>query len=128
MMPIYCYKTDDGAVHQVQMTADRMVRRQRKDGTITLEDGRTATRDMTAEWGGRRKIAGWPMECNASGVQPEDIPEAQAELAGAGVHCDFNKETGDPVYTSRAHRSACLRAIGMYDRNAGYGDPEPLNK
>tara|TARA_Y100000310_G_scaffold147940_1_gene147223 strand:- start:12450 stop:12833 length:384 start_codon:yes stop_codon:yes gene_type:complete len=127
-MPIYCYKTHDGEGHQIQMTADHMVRRQREDGTITLEDGRTATRDMTAEWGGRSKIGGWPMECNASGVQPEDIPEAQAELAEAGVHCDFNKKTGDPVYTSRAHRKECLRAIGMYDRNAGYGDPEPINK
>jgi hypothetical protein len=126
-MPTYCYRTEDGWVHQIFMTAKGMARRERKDGSITLDDGRKAKRDMRFEWGGRSKIQGWPMECNASGVLPEQIKETQAEMSEAGAYCDFNPVTGCAIYTDRAHRNECLRARQFYDRSAGYSDPEPVN-
>lgn len=82
-------------------------------------------RDFQAEWGGRRNVlcSNWPMECEASGVLPSQIPEAAAKFRAAGVEVEFNPNTGAAIYTSRAHRAKALKAIGMYDRNAGYSDP-----
>jgi hypothetical protein len=127
-MPTYCYVTDDGRHHQVFMTASEMASRESKDGSIKLDDGRIAKRDFSTEWGGRRKCETWPKECDASGVLPEQIKEAQADFASAGLHCDFNAETGAAVYTSAEHRRECLRHVGLFDRDAGYSDPTPQHR
>ena len=60
-----------------------------------------------------------------AGVDPSQIPAAMAHDAQMGVPTEYTK-TGEPILTSAAHRKRYCRANGLYDRNAGYQDPEPV--
>jgi len=132
-MPIYCYTTDDGEPVEVTMTAKAMARRQKGD-RITLDDGRTATRDYAAEWGGARRkhIGEWekPVISLASGVDPRQIPQFKAsakqyrDITGIDVHPEFTPD-GRAVYRSREHMNKCLEWRGMHNQDAGYGDRLP---
>ena len=74
----------------------------------------------------RRNVnGGWPFASMAAAIDPEDIPVEQALLRQHGVLTEYTR-TGEPIFRDRAHRKAHLRAVGMYDRDAGYGDPEPI--
>lgn len=119
-MPMYQFVTEDGYTHTIFMTMgayDKKV----KNGNLKLEDGRIGTQRVSLG----RKNTGWPMESDAAGVDPTQIPEAGAELAAAGVSADFNPNTGAMIFESRGHRAQCLKAIGMHDRDAGFSDPTP---
>lgn len=69
----------------------------------------------------------WPIICDAMAVNPEDIKRAKAIAKRAGVHTEYTA-TGEPILTSQKHRRDHARAMGFYDRNAGYGDPAPQNR
>lgn len=129
-MPIYCFRVKEtGEPVNVTMSWSEYCKKVKHGDTLKLDDGRMAIRDFNSEWNNRKgKIAGWPMESDAAGVDPSQIGEAQQELAAKGVHADFNRNTGAIVFESRGHRNKCLRALGMHDRSAGYSDPEPLNR
>ncbi len=66
--------------------------------------------------------AKWPIESDAAGVHPDQVPEAIAHAASKGVPTEFNPRTGNPIFRSRKHRNEFLKAHGMRDRDAGYGD------
>jgi len=123
-MPVYCYRrSDNGEIEEVFMTSAEMLRRQRRDGSITLDDGTKAIRDMGAEHGGFQDTPGtWPQRSDAMGVAVEQIPQARAKSIRDGVPTDFTPD-GRAILTSRAHRKRYGESIGMYDRNGGYGDP-----
>ena len=74
--------------------------------------------------GVRKSIARWPIVSDAMGVSEEQIPEAQAILKQHGVHTDYTPD-GRPVLRDRAHRKAHMKALGFYDRSAGFGDQAP---
>ena len=112
-MPTYCYLTDDGTI------VDRfMGMHEPHPETITLEDGRIASRCMAAE---RKALQtetnpGWPMEpCVSSGVQPWQAQELRDHLKRKGVPTEVTPQ-GDPIYRSKAHRDAALKARGIHDR------------
>lgn len=69
----------------------------------------------------------WPMLSDAAGVHPDQIPDAQREAKDLGVPISFHPD-GRAVFTSARHRKEYCEAIGLYDRNAGYGDPVPTAK
>lgn len=69
----------------------------------------------------------WPIKSEAMGVDPEDISTAKAIAASHGVKTDYTPD-GRPILTGPAHRRNHARAMGFYDRNAGYGDPAPINR
>lgn len=71
---------------------------------------------------GTRSTSGWPIESDAAGVHPDQVPEAMAHAASKGVPTEFNTKTGNPIFRSRKHRNAFLKAHDMRDRDAGYGD------
>jgi len=60
---------------------------------------------------------------DALGVAPEQIVEAQAELARQGVSCEFDARTGAAIMTSQEHYRRVCRAIGLYSGRDGYGVP-----
>lgn len=63
---------------------------------------------------------------DALGVAPEQIPEAAAELRRAGVRdVEFHPETGQYKVRGRQHRNQTCKALGFYDKDAGYGDVAP---
>lgn len=60
---------------------------------------------------------------DAAGVHPDQIAETTTMLYNrTGKRYDFNKE-GQIHFESRQHRAAALKAMGLVDLDAGYGDP-----
>lgn len=66
--------------------------------------------------------AAWPMESEAAAVHPRQAREAYEHSVRSGVPTEFNPRTGAAIFRDRTHRRNYLRAYGMHDRDAGYGD------
>ncbi len=115
-MPTYLYRTEDDVVHAHVCPVGKAPE------TLTV-DGVVAKRSIVDEHSGHHDTnANYPMKCEASGVFPSQIAEAQNILKVQGTSAEYTPD-GRPIYTSAIHRKACLRAMGLYDRNGGYGDP-----
>lgn len=123
-MPVYEFKTDDGDVVELFMPFAEYDRRV-KDGAIKLDDGRTAN----SFWNPKSLISTvpscYPMVSEAAGVHPAQIKEQQAALRSAGVRTTHYTKDGNPIFEDKSHRREALTAMGMYDRNGGYSDPQP---
>lgn len=114
----FCYELPDG----------RIVRREARIGheprTIRV-GGKVGLRDFQAEarLSGRRS---GDKQCRTSvdlGVHPKQIPAIQNLLERRGVTAtQFDKGTGDCYIQNRKHRNDILKARGMRDQDAGYGD------
>jgi len=119
-MPAYCFKCECGQ----RTEAFRSVAN-RNRAPKCRACRKTMARDLRSEHGGFRNTPGnWPMESDAAGVDVSQVDEAARKMAAAGVPTEFNRDTGAAIFTSRSHRKAACRAMGLYDRNAGYSDPE----
>ena len=100
---------------------------------ILLDDGGKAwysaekSRKLSHRCFFRDTPGNWPMESYAAGIAPEEIPEFSKFDKEHGVPTHYS-EDGDPIFTDKAHRKKYLRAHEMYDRNAGYSDPTPVNR
>ena len=79
--------------------------------------------EVGASTQGTNGIARWPIHSDAMGVHPSQIPAAQQALRAAGVHTDYDRE-GRPILTDASHRKRHAEALGFYDRNGGYRDPQ----
>jgi len=67
----------------------------------------------------------YPMECDAAGVHPSQIREHQEKIKEiAGVATQYTPD-GRAIFRDAAHRKRHCEAIGLYDRNGGYSDPQP---
>lgn len=66
----------------------------------------------------------YPMESTALGVNPSQRKEAYDHSVQIGVPTEFN-EKGNPVWKSRSHRKKYCEKIEFFDRDGGYGDPQP---
>ena len=85
----------------------------------------TAARDYLAEQGGVRDTPGnWPMESEALGVHPSQIADATEHARSIGIPTEFTPD-GLAILRDREHRRRYCEAVGVFDRNAGYGDPTP---
>lgn len=85
--------------------------------------GAKMERDFTAERPGGHNPACWPMWSDAGGCHPDQIKEYRGALNQAGVDADFRSSDGAIKWESSAHRKRCCEALGLHDRNGGYGDP-----
>lgn len=124
-MATYCFRTvaEDKPVELVLPMGGHQ-KLARADGTYELPDGVRAYRDFEAELGGKRSgEGGWPMWSDAMGVDPSQIPEMSKALKQAtGRTPEFNPVTGELKCESRGQRRAYMRAMGLHDRQGGYGD------
>lgn len=124
-MPMYLYRTSDEELHEVVMTIKEMLAKQRKDGTIRLDDGRRATRDIGAEQAGMdHHCALWPRESTAVGVSPKQVKKAYEDSVERGVPTEF-AANGDAIFRDKHHERRYCEAIGFHQRNAGYSDAVP---
>jgi hypothetical protein len=73
----------------------------------------------------RRKVALWPRELDACGVNPDQVQAAEAEAAKRGVPTEYNKTTGNPIFRDQNHEKKFCKSFGYYNLNAGYGDAAP---
>ena len=90
-------------------------------GHLFRIEGRVVARDLRADMVGVPPTSGWPFESLAAGVAPQQVAEQRAELRRHGVDADHSR-SGNPIFRDRAHRKKCLTALGMHDKDAGYGD------
>ena len=112
-MPTYIYKnTKTNQITSLFMSISEMEEKQQ--GDVIVLDGEEYTRDYQSEMSGMQgSCASWPMKSDAAGCHPSQAKE---------VPTDFCSETGQAIFTSRQHRAKYLKAMGMHDRNGGYGD------
>ena len=68
--------------------------------------------------------SGWPMECDATGVNPDQIADAMAADAKNGIHVEYNKQTGAAKYEDASQRKKHCESLRIADRNGGYSDPQ----
>jgi len=114
-MPKYCYTTESGVTVEQNHSMSSVPKRVR----VGDEWG---YRDFAAEHGNHATGSGnWPMKSWAAGCNPNQVGEFTKASAERGVPTEFTKD-GKAVFTSRGHRKKYLKAFGMHDRNAGYGD------
>jgi hypothetical protein len=75
----------------------------------------------------RRKNSTYPFASDAAGCHPDQVPEFQDLLKKkTGRHYDYTSDGRIVFESARARKLAC-EALHYYDKNAGYGDPQPQN-
>ena len=85
-------------------------------------DNVTWERDIVSEHGGFKRTSGWPLKSDAAGVHPTDAMNAMKGATKIGIPTEFDTKTGQAVFRDRTHRKAYMKAMGLHDRNGGYGD------
>lgn len=131
-MPVYEFIAEFGEVVEVFMSFADHDRRVKND-TIRLDDGRTAKK----VWSGgasqsHRSVAttpgNYPMVSANAGVHPAQIKEHQAHLKSMGCgHVEHTKD-GDVVFQDKGQRKRVCEALGLFDRRAGFSDPQPKHR
>jgi hypothetical protein len=115
-MPYYCF-TDDQ-----DNTISRFYRMGKAPKQVKL-GGVVFKRNIRAEHAGTKHTPGnWPLKSDAAGVHPNQIKEAHAHSVKIGIPTQFTPD-GRAIFTGRKHRKDYCRAIGLHDRNGGFGDP-----
>lgn len=123
-MPVYSYRKNNGELIELQMSIDEKSFRE-QNGVIELEDGETAMRDILSDHKGVKHCPGnWPMHSYAMGVGVDQVDEAQDHSRMIGIPTEFDRQTGDAIFTSAAHRKRYCEASGFVDKNAGFCDPQ----
>lgn len=125
-MAAYEFKTEDGEVVEVFMTYAEFDDRV-KDGRISLDDGRIAT----THFGGsciKTYPSCYPMESDAAGVHPAQARDQVEHLRKMGCGFVEHSKNGNPIFQDKAQRKKVCEALGLYDRRAGFGDPQPKHR
>ena len=91
--------------------------------SITV-DGASLVYDVCLNFPGGVSPAGYPFDCYALGVHPDQRESAMRKCAEAGVPTEYN-ESGDPVIRNPGHYRAFKKQQGFFDKDAGYGDVCP---
>jgi hypothetical protein len=120
-MPTYCYKAADGEKVELVMTIQEML--SGRDKSVEL-NGKTYERDLQSELLPKPVQDPWRkgLESVGAAVHPDQIPETREFLRKRGIQDTQFSKDGAPVFTSRGHRKAVLRAMGLKDQSGGYGD------
>lgn len=111
-MPRYCYRSKDRNSRLIERVFSSI------EIPESFKEGRTTyVRSRKDEWA---KIyvpptSGWPMECVASGVAPEQAQELRDHFRKCGVPTEVTAD-GNPVYRNAAHRKKALKCRGFHDR------------
>lgn len=109
-MPMYCYSNGDDVIQRWFPMSHHPKSIRHK--------GKTYVRDLSAERPFVAPHAGWPIECVASGVNPDQAGELRDYLAKKGVPTEVSAD-GNPIYRDARHRRKALKARGMHD-NASF--------
>ncbi len=123
-MPTYRYRhRESGKTLVHTWTIAKMLKEENDNDGITV-DGEFYFRDYAAESNPKARAAGsaWPIKSDAAGVHPSQVGSFQEQTSKMGVPTEFDKSTGQAIFRSRGHRAKYLKAMGIHDRNGGYGD------
>lgn len=126
-MPTYEFVKPDGEVVEVFMSFAEHDRRVKND-VIKLDDGTKARK----VWAGKTAIStvpsNYPMVCTSAGVHPGQVKEHMEHLRKMGCGQVNHTKDGDIVFESKGQRKKVLEALGMFDRNGGFSDPQPKHR
>lgn len=61
--------------------------------------------------------SGWPIECYASGVCPDQADELRKFYRKHGVPTEVSSD-GNPIYRNAAHRRKALKVRGLHDNSS----------
>jgi len=110
-MPQYCYRSKTNKVIEktfsIKDSIPRMVTVDRTDYHRSFQDENAST----------QASSGWPMECCASGVHPDQAGELRREFDKQGVPTEVT-EGGDPIYRNAKHRKRALTCRGLHDKSS----------
>lgn len=110
-----------------------------KDGTKTVElmlpvAKMTTRKKIDGEWYYRDVVAdqveligvgpGWPCHNDSMGVNPDQIPAAEAKLRKIGLETTYDRKTGCAILNSPKHYKRHAEALGYWSRNGGYSSPQ----
>jgi len=118
-MPTYVFETTDGQAVELVMSFSQLEKRQySRDGGqfIKLDNGVEAKR-IYVPCGGMASSV-WPIQSQAAGVDSSQVAEATKHDRDNGVPTEYNRRTGDAIYTSPAHKRAHLKLHGLVDRDS----------
>lgn len=118
-MPVYVFEKADGEAVELVLSYDELQERQftrDRRQYIKLDNGEEARR-VYVPCGGMASSV-WPKRSMAAGVAPEQIKEAMEADRKAGIPTEYDRKTGDAIYTSINHQRQHLRAHGLVDRDA----------
>ena len=128
-MPKYRFKNSRGVESVHKMPAAEFEARV-KDGKMTrggkFFGGTETLTFVSVEGGGTTGCysACWPLHSDAMGVNPDQIAQQMAYDATLGVPIDYDPSTGCAIYTGPEQRQRHCEAHGIFDRSAGYSDPQ----
>jgi hypothetical protein len=125
-MPMYEFKTDDGEIVELSMSFAEFDRRV-KDGKLIMNDGRSATSYFNPRAGISTVPANYPMVSSAAGVHPDQVKEHMDHLRSMGCGQVNHTKDGDVIFESKGQRKKVCEALGLFDRNGSYGDPQAKN-
>ena len=118
-MPAYCYTCACGQEFERVLPVISCRKSVRCPACYEL-----TKRDFAREHGGyKHKPGNWPMKSESMGVHPLDAVAATAHASRIGIPTEFTAD-GRAVFTSARHRKSYCQAMGFYDRNGGFSDPQ----
>jgi len=123
-MPFYCFKCPACGARQEVFREVKDYKKQLK-----CKCNEVMERDLRAEHGfvsEQHSPGNWPMVSDMAGVAPSQVGELRQTLKTKGLNTEV-REDGSVVWRSRGERKAYCEAVGLYDRNAGYSDPQRRN-
>ena len=128
-MLIRFVRADNQKEVHLEMTFDEWMERIYSDSCsrrwcIDLDDGCKAFDYGIIRNKSLQTAGNWPMTSSAVGVHPDEVPGRMEFDKAKGVPTEYTSD-GDPIFTSKAHRTNYCQAYGVHDRNAGYSDPVP---
>lgn len=115
-MPTYCYKLPTGRIVERQAPMRRIPQSVRVDGLVAQ---RCHAAESPAVLGTSKIHA---RESDGYGCHPNQVPELQRLLKSKGVRDTQFTQTGACVVQDRAHGNEMMKARGMKNLDAGYGD------
>lgn len=108
-MPMYAYRRGRKVVTRQFPVAERP--------KFIVVGGKRFFRSYSDERPGVPGTAGWPIECYASGVNPDQAGELRKFYADRGCPTEVT-EDGNPVYRDARHRKKALKLRGFRDNSS----------
>lgn len=126
-MPMYEFTKESGEVVELVLSFAEFDKRV-KDGKITLDSGEIAFYSWDQHKLTSTVPSCYPQISYAAGVAPQQIKEHTEHLRAMG--CGFVEHTkdGDVVFQDKAQRKRVCEALGLFDKHASYGDPQPKHR
>jgi len=108
-MPTYCFRNEKtGQV--IERVFDMAGVPQ-----IIKEGGKVFERDFQSEHVGAPPTKGWPIECIASGVHPNQADELRSHFRKNGLNIPVTRD-GNPVYADANQRRKGLKCRNLMDK------------